>query len=391
MHELIQQAIDTAEHGNKPRAVTLLKQVVSQDEYNETAWLWLGRLMESPTDRQVCFENVLTINPDNEWAAEQLRLLQREIATAESPIPVEELLAASEAAVQEVEALVAGSAPPRQKAERYGKMVLYGRACPQCETKMMLHDLRGRPVQTAVCPQCASIVDVQGELAARVGRAQPYAPSQPIRLREEGTFSGQRHRVIGWVAYQMGKGNDSWLWECWLLASVKGHYRWLTYDEQDGFIFYQPLAPPTEPVPPTAAHLPVRHKEPVPITATGQGRVANLAGQLTWQMQGGTPVRFLDGARDGRLYRLLYTREEVELLEGIQLEEQVVWQAFGRPEVWAERQTAVRQNWLVGGALAVVAMLLVVAAALVSPAIWLLVLPAIVGSGVFIGRAFSRG
>jgi uncharacterized protein YlaI len=360
------------------------------DEYDETAWLWLGRLIEAPTDKQICFENVLTINPDNEWAAEQLRLLQRDIATAESPVPVEELLAANEAAVHEVEALVAGSAPPRRpRPERFGKMVLYGRVCPQCETKIMLHDLRGRPIQTAVCPQCASLVDVHEELAARLGRAPAYAPSQPIRLREEGTFSGQRHRVIGWVAYQLG-GKEGWLWECWLLASVKGHYRWLTYDEEDGFIFYQPLSPPSDPVPATAAQFPVRHKEPVRITVVGQGRVLALAGEITWQMQGGIPIRFLDGARDGRLYRLMYTREEVELLEGVPLDEPVVWEAFGRPEVWGERQAAVRQNWLWGGGLAVLSLLLVVAAAVWSPFIWVLVLPAIVGSGVFIGRSLSE-
>ena len=389
MDELIQQAIDTAERGDKPRAIGLLKQVISQDEYNETAWLWLGRLIETASDKQICFENVLTINPDNEWAADQLRLLQLEIATAESPVPVEELLAANQAAVQEVEALVAGSAPPRrpaQKAERFGRMVLYRRPCPQCKTELVLHDLRGRPVQTAVCPHCASVVDVQGELAARIGRAAPYAPSHPIRLLEEGQFSGQKHRVIGWVAYQMG-GQEGWLWECWLLASVKGHYRWLTYDEQEGFIFYQPLSPPSEPVPSTAASFPVRHKNPVRITAVGQGRVVGIAGQLTWQMQQGTAVRVLDGTQTSRLYRLMYTREEVELLEGVPLAEAVVWEAFGRPEVWAEQQAAVRHNWLAGGGLAGLALLLVVLAALISPYLWLVVLPTIVASGVFLGRA----
>jgi hypothetical protein len=80
--ERLTQGIAACKAGRKAEARTLLEQVIEQDDHNETAWLWLSGAVETDEDRQICLENVLTINPDNELAR---RGLQRLAQTAVKP------------------------------------------------------------------------------------------------------------------------------------------------------------------------------------------------------------------------------------------------------------------------------------------------------------------
>jgi hypothetical protein len=64
----LSQGIAAARAGDAERARELLLQAVDADEYSEQAWLWLSSVVESDADREVCLENVLAINPDNNLA-----------------------------------------------------------------------------------------------------------------------------------------------------------------------------------------------------------------------------------------------------------------------------------------------------------------------------------
>ena len=75
--ELLQQGIALAKAGQREEARTILMQVVEQDERNESAWLWLSGVVDSDDEKAVALENVLTLNPDNEWARRGLRMLGR--------------------------------------------------------------------------------------------------------------------------------------------------------------------------------------------------------------------------------------------------------------------------------------------------------------------------
>ena len=75
--ELLQQGIALAKAGQREEARTILMQVVEQDERNESAWLWLSGVVDSDDDKAVALENVLTLNPDNEWARRGLQMLGR--------------------------------------------------------------------------------------------------------------------------------------------------------------------------------------------------------------------------------------------------------------------------------------------------------------------------
>lgn len=86
--QLLRSAIQAAKAGEREKAHQLLIQIVEQDEKNETAWLWLSGTVKTKEDRQICLENVLAINPDNEIAKKGLKKLG--VIPPPAPPPTEE-------------------------------------------------------------------------------------------------------------------------------------------------------------------------------------------------------------------------------------------------------------------------------------------------------------
>jgi tetratricopeptide (TPR) repeat protein len=89
--ELLREGIAAAKLGQHERARELLTRLVEQDERNVTAWLWLSSVVHDLNEREICLENVLTLDPDNEAARRGLQkirphkpesLLQEGIAAA---------------------------------------------------------------------------------------------------------------------------------------------------------------------------------------------------------------------------------------------------------------------------------------------------------------------
>ncbi len=68
-----------AKAGKRAEARDLLLRVVQIDEDNGEAWLWLSRVVTTLEDREVCFENVLTLDPENEAARRGLAEVRAQI------------------------------------------------------------------------------------------------------------------------------------------------------------------------------------------------------------------------------------------------------------------------------------------------------------------------
>ena len=73
--DLLQQGIALAKAGQREEARNILMRVVELDEQNESAWLWLSGVVDSDDDKAVALENVLALNPNNDWAKRGLKLL----------------------------------------------------------------------------------------------------------------------------------------------------------------------------------------------------------------------------------------------------------------------------------------------------------------------------
>ncbi len=65
---LVQEGVALARAGDKSRARPLLRQAVELEPDNESAWLWLASVAESPQESLTILERVLALNPDNEQA-----------------------------------------------------------------------------------------------------------------------------------------------------------------------------------------------------------------------------------------------------------------------------------------------------------------------------------
>lgn len=89
MSEKLEAGVEALKAGQRARAQELLIEVVEQDQENVAAWLWLSSAMDDPEERQICLENVLALDPDNELAQQGLALLAEQQAAA-PPRPVPE-------------------------------------------------------------------------------------------------------------------------------------------------------------------------------------------------------------------------------------------------------------------------------------------------------------
>lgn len=68
----LRAGIHAARTGNRTTARRLLRDVVSEDPYNELGWIWLASVTTSNRDKRQYLEQVLAINPNNPLAKEAL-------------------------------------------------------------------------------------------------------------------------------------------------------------------------------------------------------------------------------------------------------------------------------------------------------------------------------
>ncbi|NIT55400.1 MAG: hypothetical protein GWN00_03930 [Aliifodinibius sp.] len=81
---LLVEGIKTAKNGDKVTARNILYDLLEKEPRNEAAWIWLSYVVDSAEDRQICLENVLVINPNNQYAQKGLKQL-RELAKKQLP------------------------------------------------------------------------------------------------------------------------------------------------------------------------------------------------------------------------------------------------------------------------------------------------------------------
>jgi len=74
--EVLRQAIQAIQDGDKQTGARLLTTILKQDPRNEQAWLWLSGAVETDTERSECLQRVLAINPNNEAAWRGLETLR---------------------------------------------------------------------------------------------------------------------------------------------------------------------------------------------------------------------------------------------------------------------------------------------------------------------------
>jgi hypothetical protein len=336
----LQKGMKAARRGHKEPARKLLSQVVQADPANEQGWLWLARVVDQPEQQQKCLERVLQINPQNQWAAEQLQALQAPpTPPAPPPIPAEP----GAAPPPVPPAAEAEAAPPELKpvSAGYEFEVLN---CPNCGSAL---DIKGgKAVQAVVCNACSSVIDLTPAQAQVIGNAgKKGGPSLPIEPGKELKLEGVLYQVVGWLRYEGWDDEERWRWEEWLLIASNGSFRWLAYDPATGFTFQKKVS----------VSSPIRYQQPVipvpggkaEVTERAQARIVALAGEMTWRATVGQQIKYMDAKAGDKLYSVEFTPDEVEIHEGVPVAEEDVWQSLGnQPMVEAlQKQQNVRRNY----------------------------------------------
>lgn len=72
IEQWLQEGILAAKAGEIDQARFRLLDVVEQDQTNEAAWFWLYQVFNRHDDKRICLENLILINPYNEWARQEL-------------------------------------------------------------------------------------------------------------------------------------------------------------------------------------------------------------------------------------------------------------------------------------------------------------------------------
>ena len=68
----LQEGIAAAKAGHAEQARFRLLDVVEQQQTNEVAWYWLFLVFDRVEDKRTCLENLIIINPQNQWAKQEL-------------------------------------------------------------------------------------------------------------------------------------------------------------------------------------------------------------------------------------------------------------------------------------------------------------------------------
>ena len=72
---MLKEAIEAVREGHKVRARDLLTRLLRADQTNQTYWLWMSSVVETPREQVYCLQNVLRLDPHNEAARRGLILI----------------------------------------------------------------------------------------------------------------------------------------------------------------------------------------------------------------------------------------------------------------------------------------------------------------------------
>jgi ferric-dicitrate binding protein FerR (iron transport regulator) len=85
MPTMFEQAIAHIKAGEIENARPLLIEVLKQNPADENAWLWMTKCVTETEQKRYCFERVLKINPQNQYAIRELRHLTRPVSPPTQP------------------------------------------------------------------------------------------------------------------------------------------------------------------------------------------------------------------------------------------------------------------------------------------------------------------
>ena len=86
MPTMFEQAVAHIRAGEIDKGRQILIDVLKQNPRDENSWLWMTRCVTETEQKRYCFEKVLRINPQNQYAIEGLIRLDQPVSPPTQPI-----------------------------------------------------------------------------------------------------------------------------------------------------------------------------------------------------------------------------------------------------------------------------------------------------------------
>ena len=81
----LEQAVAHIQAGELEEGKHILARILKQNPRDETAWLWLALCVTDTEQEKYCFDRILKINPQNQYAIEGLRRLNNSVPPPTQP------------------------------------------------------------------------------------------------------------------------------------------------------------------------------------------------------------------------------------------------------------------------------------------------------------------
>ncbi|MCB9438576.1 MAG: DUF4178 domain-containing protein [Anaerolineales bacterium] len=211
--------------------------------------------------------------------------------------------------------------------------------CPNCGSSLSQYNPTS---QTIVCKSCHSYIAVgMGEpsVLTQGGKLDIGLPAKPVKVGQIGIFSEVKCIVLGRVEYEGWDSEDRWRWTEWLLGAQDGRMFWLSYDKEDGFVLFHKTRIKGQFNPLSDRAIPVGDKLMAAVRERYPAKIRGAEGELTWQAKAGDQLRMVEAALGGKHYSMQVATDEIELYEGVPLDEHKVAEAFGDKK-WAAKAKA---------------------------------------------------
>lgn len=127
MSDMLQQAIAAIKSGDKNTGKQLLLEILTSDQRNEGAWLWMTQVASSDHERMKCLQNVLKINPNNETAKHGIALLQQKQSSQAKKLDIPPTETPSQTEQQQIQTAQTSSSRPIKPLKRQAT-----KKCPYC-------------------------------------------------------------------------------------------------------------------------------------------------------------------------------------------------------------------------------------------------------------------
>lgn len=231
------------------------------------------------------------------------------------------------------------SPPPAQRLSVLKELV-----CPNCGSPIQQHTPNA---QTMVCTSCGSYVGMgmDGPDVLDKGRSIGRPP-KPIEVGQTATFKNTSYFVLGRVAYEgwdMSDSSDRWKWTEWLLGAADGRMFWLSYDDEAGFVLFHKIRIRQAFNPHSGFSLPIKTGQSAAIKERYPARIVGAEGELTWQAKPNDQMMMVEAHGSGKQYSLQVSGSELEMYEGMALDESAVAKAFGN-EKWSKQAERKQKN-----------------------------------------------